>query len=80
MYLYSSMLLCSTMTINRPVPVPTPVNTTSKCGEYYLVEPGEDCGIVTNCDSTSMHPSDDNNNVIRYLDPVTGTDRHYQHP
>ncbi|KAL3496376.1 hypothetical protein BJX62DRAFT_232485 [Aspergillus germanicus] len=31
----------------RPVPVPTPVNTTSKCGEYYLVEPGEDCGIVT---------------------------------
>ncbi|KAL2787767.1 hypothetical protein BJX66DRAFT_340850 [Aspergillus keveii] len=39
------------MTINRlvlvPIPVPTPVNKTLKCGEYYLVESGEDCGIVT---------------------------------
>ncbi|KAL3479631.1 hypothetical protein BJX99DRAFT_244778 [Aspergillus californicus] len=30
-----------------PAPSPTPDDTNSNCGEYYLVESGEDCGTIT---------------------------------
>ncbi|KAL4733764.1 hypothetical protein BDV11DRAFT_175388 [Aspergillus similis] len=35
------------VTTAAPVPSPTPDETNSNCGEYYLVESGQDCGTIT---------------------------------
>ncbi|KAJ0281888.1 hypothetical protein CBS470a_008049 [Colletotrichum nupharicola] len=35
------------VTTAAPIPAPTPDKTNDNCGEYHLVQPGEDCSVFT---------------------------------